>query len=215
MGVDLPEFWQDGHFRLFISHIAEHREEASELQQALRTHYISAFVAHSDIEPTHEWIDDIIAALKSAEALIALLQEGFHESRWTDQEVGIAIGVGIPVISLSYDLNPYGFIGRYQALRTGEKDVETLAEEIATILVRHPKTRRRMAEATVTRFANSNSFENAKRNMTRLEKLEYWDPSLSDRALQALEENRQINHSWGVAERLTALIDERSDEIPF
>ena len=50
-----PAFWRKGMFRLFISHLAIHREWAGELQEALLPYGISSFVAHNDIEPTTEW----------------------------------------------------------------------------------------------------------------------------------------------------------------
>ena len=53
-GID-PPFWRKGMLRLFISHLAAHREFAKQLQEALLDYGISAFVAHSDIEPTKEW----------------------------------------------------------------------------------------------------------------------------------------------------------------
>ena len=46
-----PSFWRLGMFRLFISHLATHREMTVELQKALLRYGITAFVAHNDIEP--------------------------------------------------------------------------------------------------------------------------------------------------------------------
>ena len=50
-----PSCWDEGLFRLFISHIAKHREFAHDVRRELLTYGISAFVAHHDIEPTKEW----------------------------------------------------------------------------------------------------------------------------------------------------------------
>ena len=47
--------------------------------------------------------------------MCALLTEGFHESNWTDQEVGFALARGILVIPVKYESAPYGFMGRIQA----------------------------------------------------------------------------------------------------
>ena len=65
-----PAFWRKGMFRLFISHLAVHKKWASDLQEALLPYGISGFVAHSDIEPTTEWQNQIETALSTCDALV-------------------------------------------------------------------------------------------------------------------------------------------------
>src|SRR5579863_7546192 len=57
-----PPFWRKDMFRLFISHLAVHRDDAAKLQAALEPFGISSFVAHNDIEPTLEWQNEIETA---------------------------------------------------------------------------------------------------------------------------------------------------------
>ena len=89
---DVARLWRDGHLRLFISHKAGHKKEVGKLKGYLAEYGISCFVAHVDIEPTKEWQDEIEKALFSMHALLALLTSDFPDSKWTDQEVGIAVG---------------------------------------------------------------------------------------------------------------------------
>jgi nucleoside 2-deoxyribosyltransferase len=56
----------------------------------------------TNIEPTKEWQNEIEAALSTCDALVALLHPGFHVSMWTDQEIGYAMGRGIPVYSVGF-----------------------------------------------------------------------------------------------------------------
>lgn len=121
-----PSFWHQGYLRLFISHINEHRPYAGTLQEKLSEYGISGFVAHKDIEPAKEWQDKILLALSTADTLVALLHEGFHASKWTDQEIGVAMGRSIPVVSVSLGEVPYGFIGRHQALNGVKKPESSL-----------------------------------------------------------------------------------------
>jgi hypothetical protein len=83
------------------------------------------------------------------------------------------------------------------------------------IFYTHPQTKRRMTEALVHKFENSNSYESAKENMSLLENVEYWDDALSKRLRKAVKENRQISESWGVPERVKSLINEWEKSIPF
>lgn len=127
-----PSFWQDGYLRLFISHINKHRRFAGRLQQALMKYGISSFVAHKDIAPTKAWENEIITALETCHALIALMHPDFHASSWTDQEIGYAMGRGVVVCSVMIGEKPYGFINRYQAFSAeDDKDaIPILAQEI-------------------------------------------------------------------------------------
>jgi hypothetical protein len=156
-------FWEPFHFKLFLSHISSFKKTTGQLQSALRKFGISAFVAHVDIEPTREWLDEIEAGLHSMDALAAILMSGFKESNWTDQEVGIAVGRGILVIPIIRGLNPYGFISRYQGLNAHGKSVSDVAGEIFHILVASPKTRMKMlsclTETTLQSKSESEAIE--------------------------------------------------------
>ena len=204
-----PSFWTSGYFRLFLSHLAEHRKFAGEIQDALLTFGISSFVAHNDIEPTTEWQNEIESALATCDGMLALLHPAFHESNWTDQEIGYGMGRQLLIVAVHLGTEPYGFIGRIQAIQGGGRSAGDLAQRQFDILRKNPKTRTKMAEAAVEHFGESSSFEIAKERMSLLEKLEYWDESLSKRARSALQDNGQISDAWGVRDRLERLINSK------
>lgn len=108
--------WKPGYFRLFISHLSENKNSASNLKRFLQDYGIDGFVAHEDITPSKEWEQEIEAALFSLDALCAIVVPGFEKSQWCDQEVGIALGRRRMVFSIKKGKNPYGFFGKYQAL---------------------------------------------------------------------------------------------------
>ncbi len=108
--------WGDDGFRVFLSHKSEVKKEAAALKDELRLFGISCFVAHEDIHPTKEWQDEIENALASMDGFVALMTEGFHDSNWTDQEVGYAVARGVPIIAVRLGQDPYGFIGKFQGL---------------------------------------------------------------------------------------------------
>lgn len=114
------------------------------LQAALKPYGISSFVAHVDIEPTKQWQVEIEAGLFSMDALAALLMDGFKNSNWTDQEVGVAVGRDVLIIPVMKGMTPYGFISKYQGLDVNGKNISEVAESIFQILVSSPKTRGRM-----------------------------------------------------------------------
>lgn len=107
----VTRIWGDKGFRLFLSHKSEVKKEAAELKEKLGLFGVSAFVAHEDIEPSRTWLAEIENALHSMDAFAALVTENFHDSDWTDQEVGFALARRVPVIAVKLERDPYGFLG--------------------------------------------------------------------------------------------------------
>ena len=201
-----PPFWRKGMLRLFVTHLAIHRDFAAELQTELLSFGISCFVAHNDIEPTQEWQAQIETALATCEALIALLHKNFNLSDWTDQEIGFAMGRGVPAFSVRFGQDPYGFIGRFQAFNGNGKTPAALARELFDAYRTNKQTQRRMSEVLVGLFEESGSFAEAKARIGYLEHLDQWEPSFSTRIRSATQTNSQVSGSWGVPERVAALV---------
>ena len=201
-----PDFWRNGYFRLFMSHLAKHQAVAGEIQNELLKFGVSSFVAHTDIQPTLEWQDEIETALATCDGMLVLLHPKLHQSKWADQEIGYAMGRKLLIVAARFGADPYGFIGRFQAMDGSRKTAEDLAEEMFDILCRHRQTRKRISEAVVRRFNHSDSFARAKANMALLEKLTYWNSSLSAQARSALKSNSQIRSAWDVPRCLERFI---------
>ena len=98
------------------------------------------------------------------------------------------------VVPIKVGQDPYGFIGRYQALTDSGLGADTLAAQLAGILQTHPLTKQAMAEAVVDRFAKSQSWNDARANLKRLEQLprEVWTPTLVDAVRQGVADNTEI-----------------------
>jgi hypothetical protein len=116
---------------------------------------ISSFVAHEDIEPSAEWQREIVKAIRTMHAMAALLTPDFHDSNWTDHEVGMALGRDVPVISVRLGATPYGFMSANQAMPATFTDIREMAKDLAIILAKHAKTRDLMAEASVVALETS------------------------------------------------------------
>lgn len=133
--------WRNGYFRMFISHITPKKKQAASLKTALEEYGITSFVAHEDIKPSKEWLKEIEKALNSMDCMSAMMYEGFHESKWCDQEVGVALGRSITVFPLLPDRDPYGFLGEYQGVKIKGMYPGGVAKEIFKILCDNPNTR--------------------------------------------------------------------------
>jgi TIR domain len=201
-----PSFWKEGTLKVFISHLAVHRKFAGELQAELAKLGISAFVAHNDIEPASEWQTEIEKALATCDSLVALLHSDFHKSNCTDQEIGFAMGRGVPIFSVRAGQDPYGFIGRFQAFQGAGKAAYALAYELFNAFRKHKQTQDMMPEILITLLENSKSFDKARTRTGFLEEVESWKTSFTSRLRSAIKNNSQISGSWGVPDRLETLI---------
>jgi hypothetical protein len=178
-------------FRLFLSHLSEFKKETSVLKQNLEKYNISSFIAHEDITATKEWQDEIENALFSADALLAIMTDKFHASKWTDQEIGIAIGRGIPVISVRLGTDPYGFIGKYQAIK--RIDLEKEFSEIVGCML---KVSSKMVDVFINQFENSSSYTDTMQSVTLLNYIENLNDYQVNRLLNAYKTNDQIYKCW-------------------
>lgn len=151
---ETPTFWKPDCLKLFVSHLSKDRRLVSCLKSALGGWGVSCFIAHQDIEPTREWQSEIETALATMDVLVAVLEPGFRESEWTDQEVGYAFGRGVDVVPLLFGIDAYGFAGRIQGIQAKSKLPTAVAEELALVLLRKPRHRKQMligmAEALIT-----------------------------------------------------------------
>ncbi|HEX6733305.1 MAG TPA: toll/interleukin-1 receptor domain-containing protein [Azonexus sp.] len=200
-----PKFWSSGSARVFLSHLASMKVDTLNLREALADFGISAFVAHVDIEPTKEWQVEIESALASMDGLIALLAPGFKESNWCDQEVGVAIGRKLPIVSVRLGLDPYGFIGKYQAVQGKGKDHRVLARELYDIFMLNPSIGPKITSALVKLLSESFSFDESKRLISLIEKSAYLTTKHVASMQESVEKNGQVSSSWGVPEKIHAI----------
>jgi TIR domain len=165
---DADDLWDTDTFRLFASHINGRKGYVTKVKRRLARLGIDVFVAHADIQPTKAWEQEIRRALASCDALAAFLHKGFHDSKWTDQEVGFCIGRDVPILPVAIDEMPYGLMARFQAIKVSPGTAtEKIGSRIFHALASRPETSSQVALALAHRFARSESFQMA--NRRRLE----------------------------------------------
>jgi hypothetical protein len=148
------------------------------------------------------WQQEIEAALRSMDAMAAILTPEFPESRWTDQEVGWALGAGHYVLPIRRGLDPYGFIAEVQGIRGANKTVNSVAEEVFLTLLKQRLTRARMLEAIVYGFERSSSSSDAVRNVALIEKAGAFPPTLAQRLESTASANSNFAATKGLRERV-------------
>jgi len=198
----LLKLWTPGYLRLFLSHKAHYKKQASQFKEAMDYYGVS-----EDIEPTKEWQSEIERALFSMDALVALMTKDFADSRWTDQEIGVAIGRQVPVIPIRLGTDPYGFIGKYQAVSGIGKGTKNLAKAVYDVLWTKAPLRARLTESLVSRFETSENYYHANVLMEILEeRITNASPDIIERLERAPQQNLQVSKAFEVKARLPGLI---------
>lgn len=228
---EIATFWVQGYFKLFISHLAKHKKQATYLQNALKQYGISGFVAHVDIEPSREWQDEIEKALHTMDALTAILMSGFKESHWCDQEVGFAVGKNVLIIPIRKELDPYGFIGKFQAVQGNNTTVQEVAKAIFNTIIKNPKTRSNMITILSNLIATSTNENKASLQLEIFSEIDNLPKEVLTQMAEQINNNSVLNHSTNFLKKLETLFakyqlplsnktlnnwfDIDDDEIPF
>jgi hypothetical protein len=182
--------WANAGFRVFLSHKAEVKKETTAIKDGLRLFGISCFVAHEDIHPTKAWQEEIENALASMDGFVALMTEGFHDSAWTDQEVGYAVARGVPIIAVRLGNDPYGFIGKFQALSS---TWQTSVQGIVKILIKNNQ----MLNAYIQALRDCPSWNSGNALAEVLPNIEKLSVSQIDALVAAYNETSELRGSFG------------------
>ena len=124
------------------------------------------------------------------DGFVALMSEGFHDSNWTDQEVGYALARGVPIIAVRLGRDPYGFLGKFQALAS---DWAGAPEEIVKVLIRND----RMLSAFIKALRRCQNFDNGNMLSRILPIIKEVSDEQIDDMIDAFNGNNELIGSFG------------------
>lgn len=199
--------WKSDHIRLFISHRDVHKVGANQLANLLEEFGISSFVAHDTIEPMATWQNEIVKGLETMEIMLVYLTDEFHESVWTNQEIGFALGRNIPIISLKLGkTDPKGFIGERQALKLNPHNMQQTVLDIYKLISEKLGNKHRLQTALIRSFCNSPDFSETKKRFERINSVV--ETLTSDEVAEiskAFNENTQLHNAGHLVSKYNRL----------
>ena len=198
--------WQKGFFRIFLSHVSSQKEFAGQMKSRLALRGVDLFVAHEDIMPSKKWLEQIARALKTTDALAALLTEEFRDSQWTDQEVGFALSRQIPIWPLKISQDPHGFLGQHQALVCDLNDPIASADRLYEALLSDTSTSPHLRRALVARLRWSTDFSTSIAIAKQIRHLEGLTSEELSLLAEALEANGQVSGAYGVPKIIAEIL---------
>jgi len=196
--------------KIFVSHSHHEREIAGAIKDELNRFGGLAFVAHEDINPTEEWKSALLRNLRECDVFLALLSGNFASSEWTDQESGIAVALGKVIVPVKVNLDPYGFIGKYQALRWDFEEPKLSLGKLVKVLF---EKKQLTVEGLIRGFAESYSYDDAGLNAELLGSGISFSKTQIDEVVKASMLNSQIFASFSAKPLLDKLFSAYSDMI--
>ena len=119
----------------------------------------------------------------------------------------MAIGRQVPVIPIRLGTDPYGFVGKYQAVAGAGKIAKILTKEVYDLLWRNSSVTIRLTESLIARFEASESYDQANTLMQIIEKrITSASPEMIERIEKAPRNNSQVRDAFEVQAKLSQTI---------
>lgn len=185
--------------RIFISHSSKDKIMAGILKDVLETYFgFEVFVAHDDIEPTTVWEDRILEELISTDVVLTLLTENFKSSQFTDQECGYALALKKYIIPIKISIDPYGFLGKFQALnfKLYSNHIDswiTFCKKIVDIISEQESFKEKTTDLLIKALKNSYNFKTARKIIQILREVSSFTDIQANDILKAYFTNNQIS----------------------
>ena len=198
--------------RVFLSYSSIDKKLAGEIKQNLESFNFEVFLAHEDIEPAIEWQEEIIRNLRTCDIFIPIVSKNFKESKWTDQESGFVLALNKLIIPIEVNLVPYGFIGKYQALKLG-REIHDSCIKVIKIVRAHPPFKELLDNRSIKAFLDSVTFDEANTRAEGLELLEPFTPTQINEIIRGYLANDQIQGAWRARPRVVSWFEKYKDDI--
>jgi hypothetical protein len=158
------------------------------------------------------WQREILNGLETMEFMLACITDGFHDSWWTNQEIGFALGRNVPIIRLKLQKqDPLGFIGDLQAIPGDLNDPAASVDEIYDVLCKRLGQRERLQGSLIAALASSPDFNETKARFNRLSK---YAQSLTEEEvgliIEAFRKNQALHNAYWLtneSQRLTTFLE--------
>ena len=104
----------------------------------------------------------------------------------------MAVGRDVLIIPVRKNLDPYGFIGKYQAIQAKGKTIREVAEAIFTTLVHSPKTRQKMLRALAVSISQVTDVDDASSKLEILKSVENIPEEVLIQLREQVKENKVL-----------------------
>ncbi len=200
---------------IFLGHKHDDVSIADAIKQCLERFGIEAFVAHRDITPSAIWRQTILEHLQGKCNVFApILTDEFRNSLWTDQETGIAVQKGLPIVPIKVHRDPYGFIDDRQAvlLKTGEY-LKMCLGLLVGLGTQHPMLGRAARLCLAKGLGSCESYDEAGLVAETLERLEPFSAEEATAVLREIASKRQVYEARSASSYLDSFLNRHEGDV--
>lgn len=188
----------------FLSHATKDKKLAGELKEKMRPYGVNVFVAHDDLKGATKWMSELHTEINECEIFLVLLSENYHSSDFTDQELGMALSYGKPIIPICIDSTiPYGFMSQYQGIKSNPRFYNVT--KIINVIMQHSAPGQGFIDMLISGLEQSTSFNMARKYAEELSPYDNLTKEQTLKILDAYNNNSQIYNSF-MAEPMVELI---------
>jgi len=181
----------------FLSHSNKDKKIARRLADHLRIYGFDVFVAHDDIDIGDEWEEILKEKIKTCRLFLVLLSKNFHESRYTDHEIGIATAFNKQIFPIRLDhTKPYGFMSKFQAKKISPNVNHNETRNLAENLMRFINEGQNVVDRMIEKLEDINSLNDANYIVEILFENTNFTYKQINKIANAFLSNRQINMGW-------------------
>jgi hypothetical protein len=206
--------WSSGYVRVFLSHSAHHKQFIGQVADELAVSGIHAFVAHDTMEYEQPWQDQIENGLRTMQAFVALVHPEFLTSPWCQQEVGWALGRGVPRYVIRYPVDPAGFIGRTQWPQGNDLTTREVAALILEWVSRIPEFSDQIVDGLLAALSAAQNYLDAGTTARRLATIDTLTPQQWTKLADIYHSNDQVGRAGLVGQALAPYYRSHDREWP-
>lgn len=204
--------------KVFIGHMNLDVGWAEAFRYGLENGYgLDIFLAHRDIEPSKDWQDEIIIALKDCSIYLPILTHSFYEKpEWTCQEAGIAYYLEKLIIPIKINANPLGFMSRFQALPVNGNTllvIKNACKKIAVTIAQNPHLGVTFKNHLIERFGDSYSWAESTNSAETIELIDDYSLSQIENIMRKTISNFQISQSFKGRAIIGSVVEPYKDKV--
>lgn len=200
-----------------MSYARKDKRTASTLKNKITEFGIDVFMAHDDIGGGKDWPKEIQKAIYNCDAFLILLSKDYRSSKYTDQEIGIALAYDKRILPVSIDgTKPHGFINDIQSIKY-DKIIEHIEEPTNSIF------KKPMIKYLIRKLKNAHSFdesENWSKKLLKYENIGFTDEDIgfTDEDIKSIADvyltNNQIYWAHRAGQIIYDLLERNENLLP-
>ena len=182
---------------VFLSYDKEDTNAAAIVYEGLKNIGIDCFFAPVDLPVGQDFRIKLMEKIKSCTTIVVLISQNYHTSVYTDQELGIALGLNKNIIPICLDdAIPYGFLDGKQCICCNGASVSTQMEKLEEVILQYIGYEKTQVDFHIEHIYVSNSWEEAGYWAQKIQDVTQFSTNQVNRIADAIIRNDQVRNSW-------------------